>query len=331
MLEEIFTHRAIAVADTEKSSGRRDTHSGDRIFALVLRIPAVGLILLFVSIALFLYRAASPAIRSQGIIFFNSTTWDPVANIYGGGSVIFGTIISSLIAILIAAPISIGVALFLSEIAPRRIGKGLGFLVEMLAAIPSVVYGLWGIFVLAPWLRTTVEPWLNRWFGFLPLFQGPAYGVGMLAAGLILAIMIIPTVSTIAREVFQAIPRAQREAALAIGATRWEMMGLAVLKTARSGLFGAIILGLGRAIGETMAVTMVIGNRHEISASLFAPASTMASVIANEYAEATSNLHVAALVEVGLALFLVTFVINSFARLLVLPRFTNSTTARPNR
>ena len=187
----------------------------------------------------------------------------------------------------------------------------------MLAAIPSVVYSLWGIFVLAPWLRTQVEPRLTSGLGFLPFFQGPAYGIGMLAAGIILAIMITPTISSVAREIFKTIPRSQREAVLALGATRWEMMRLAVLSASRSGIWGGVILGLGRALGETMAVTMVIGNRAEISASLLAPGQTMASVIANEYGEASSALHSAALVEIGLTLFAVTFIINSLARLTV--------------
>ncbi len=193
----------------------------------------------------------------------------------------------------------------------------MGFLVQMLAAIPSVVFGLWGIFVLAPWLRTSAEPLLGSTLGWLPLFQGPPYGVGMLAAGVILAIMITPTISAISVEVFRAVPTAQREAALALAATRWEAMRIAVLGAAKSGVFGAATLGLGRALGETMAVTMVIGNRAEASASLFAPAQTMASVIANEYAEATSELHLSSLAAIGLSLFAVTFVLGVLARLLV--------------
>ncbi|MBI3542956.1 MAG: phosphate ABC transporter permease subunit PstC [Deltaproteobacteria bacterium] len=290
-------------------------HYGDRVFAGILKIPAAGLALLLLSIAYFLYRAASPVIVKHGWAFLTSSTWDPVRDVYGALPVIYGTVVSSFIAIVIATPLSVGVALFLTEIAPRRTGRVFGFLVEMLAAIPSVVYGLWGIFVLAPWLRTSVEPFFKTWLGFLPFFSGPPYGVGMLAAGIILAVMITPTISSIAREVFSAIPLQQREAALGIGATRWEMMRLAVLQSSRRGLTGAVILGLGRALGETMAVTMIIGNRHEVSLSLFAPGSTMASIIANEYAEATTDTHVAALVEVGLVLFAVTFVINSIARL----------------
>jgi phosphate transport system permease protein len=209
------------------------------------------------------------------------------------------------------------VALFLGEVAPKRVAYPIGILVEMLAAIPSVIYGLWGIFVLAPILRTTVEPFLGKTLGMLPLFQGAPFGVGMLSAGIILAIMITPTISAISREVFRTIPLAQREAARALGATRWETTRLAVLESSRLGIYGAITLGLGRALGETMAVTMVIGNRNEISTSLFAPAQTMASVIANEYSEATSDIHLSALAAVGLTLFGVSLLINIVARILV--------------
>ena len=236
---------------------------------------------------------------------------------FGALPVVYGTLVSSFLAVLLAAPISIGVALFLTELAPSWLARPVGFLVEMLAAIPSVVYGLWGIFVLAPLLRTTVQPALAKSLGHFPLFEGPPLGVGMMAAGVILAIMIIPTIATLSREVFLAIPAIQRENALALGATRWEMMQIAVLKTARSGILGAIILGLGRALGETMAVTMLIGNRAEISASLLAPGQTMSSLLANEYAEASGELHLSALLEVGLLLFLVTFIINALARLFV--------------
>lgn len=296
----------------------RDAHRGDRVFSGVLRYGSIAFIGVLVLIAVFLYQKASLSIHRFGWHFLTQSTWDPVQEVFGAFPVIYGTLVSSLIAIVLSTPLSIGIGLFLNELAPDGIAKVIGFLVEMLAAIPSVVYGLWGIFVLAPWMRTTVEPFLKKYLGFLPLFKGPAYGVGMLAAGVILSIMITPTVSSISREVFRAIPRSQREAALAVGATRWEMMKLAVLKSARPGVFGAMILGLGRALGETMAVTMLIGNRAEVSASLFSPGQTMASVIANEYAEATSDLHLSALVEIGLVLFAVTLIINGFARFIVL-------------
>lgn len=296
---------------------KRDVHRGDRIFAILVRWPSIALALLLLAIAGFLLEGAWPALKQFGFGFVVSSTWDPVQEVFGAFPVIFGTVVSSLLAILIATPLSVGISLFLNELAPRRVGAIVGFLVEMLAAIPSVVYGLWGIFVLAPWLRNTVEPALASTLGFLPFFQGAPYGVGMLAAGLILAIMITPTVSSISREIFKAIPRSHREAAIALGATRWETMRMAVLRSSRAGIFGAVILGLGRALGETMAVTMVIGNRAAISASLFAPSQTMASVIANEYAEASNELHLSALMAVGFALFVLTFIINSLARLIV--------------
>jgi phosphate transport system permease protein len=296
---------------------KRDVHPGDRIFSNSLKGISFGLVLVLVGTAFFLVDAALPSLKKGGMDFFLNSTWDPVRDSYGALPVVFGTLVSSLLALVIATPLSIGVALFLTEIAPRRVGEVFGFLVEMLAAIPSVVYGLWGIFVLAPALRLHVEPFLKSTLGFLPLFQGPAYGVGMLAAGIILAIMITPTISSISREIIRAIPQAQKESALALGATRWEVIQIVILKGARRGIFGAVILGLGRAIGETMAVTMVIGNRHEIAVSLFAPGSTMASIIANEYSEATSDLHVAALIEVGLALLIITFFINAIARFFI--------------
>ncbi len=292
-------------------------HAGDRAFFWVLRVLAWLIVILLLGIAIQLGRLSMPALSKFGGAFFFSTEWNPVTDEYGAFAFIFGTLVSSTVALVLSVPISVGVALFLTELAPGRLASAVGFLVEMLAAIPSVVYGLWGIFVLAPWLRTSVEPWLAKYFGLLPFFQGPPYGVGMLAAGIILAIMITPTISAICREVFRAIPIGQREAALALGATRWESIRVAVLKNARSGMLGAVILGLGRALGETMAVTMVIGNRAEISASLFSPGQTMASVIANEYAEATSDIHLSALAAVGLALFGVSFLINTSARLLI--------------
>lgn len=230
---------------------------------------------------------------------------------------IWGTLVSSFIALAISVPVSVGAALFLTELSPRFLKEPIGFLVEMLAAIPSVVYGIWGVFVLAPVVRDFLQPPLVKVFGFLPFFQGPPFGIGMLSAGIILAIMITPTITAITREVFRSIPDVLREGALALGATRWEMIKLAVLKTGTSGIIGAIILGLGRALGETMAVTMVIGNKAHISLSVFEPAATMASVIANEYAEANGDLHLSSLAAVGFALFFVSLVVNSFARFII--------------
>lgn len=311
------SHPAYQASSFVAFQGKRELHLGDRLFAWFVKLAASSLIVLLLAIAGFLLWRAWPAVTAFGWNFVVSSDWDPVQDIYGALPVIYGTVVSSLLAMAIATPLSIGIALFLNELAPRRLANLVGFLIEMLAAIPSVVYGLWGIFVLAPWLRTEVEPFLLKYFSFVPLFSGPPYGVGMMAAGMILSIMVIPTVSSISREVFKAIPRSHREAAMALGATRWETMVISVLKSAKTGIMGAVILGLGRALGETMAVTMVIGNRAEIAWSLFAPSQTMASVIANEYAEATSDIHLAALAEVGLVLFAVTFLINAFARLLV--------------
>jgi phosphate transport system permease protein len=257
------------------------------------------------------------AIRTFGLHFLVTSDWDPVAGQFGALPFIYGTLVSSALALLIAVPLSLGAAIFLAELAPAWIRPPISFLIEMLAAVPSVVYGLWGIFVLVPWLRDWVQPALGRTLGFLPLFQGPPYGIGMLAAGMILSIMVVPYITSVSREVLLAVPGSQREAALGLGATRWEATRIAVLRYGRSGLVGAILLGLGRALGETMAVTMVIGNRPEIAASLFAPGYTMASVLANEFTEATSDLYVSALVEIGLLLLVVTVVVNGLARLLV--------------
>jgi phosphate transport system permease protein len=262
-------------------------------------------------------RGAAPALRAFGPGFIVGTQWDPVAEHFGALPFLYGTLVSSALAMLIAVPLGVGASVYLAEMAPLWIRPPIAFLVELVAAIPSVIYGLWGIFVLAPFLRSWVEPILGRTLGFLPLFQGPPYGVGMMAAGLILAMMVVPYITAVGREVLRAVPDSQREAALGLGATRWETTRIAVLTYGRSGLIGAVLLGLGRALGETMAVTMVIGNRPEVSASLFAPGYTMASVIANEFTEATSDLYLSALIEVGLLLFVVTIVVNGLARLLV--------------
>jgi phosphate transport system permease protein len=257
------------------------------------------------------------SVNEFGWQFFWGRNWDPVMGEFGALPFIYGTVVSSLLALVIAIPLAVGSAVFITEMCPRWLKAPLSFVTDLLAAIPSVVYGLWAIFILAPLLREYVQPWLAKNFGWAGLFEGPPFGIGMLAAGIILAIMIVPIISSITREVMTAVPQTQREATLALGATRWEMVRMGVLRNARAGILGAIILGLGRAMGETMAVTMVIGNRAEISTSLFAPGYTMASVIANEFSEATEDLYLHALIEVGLALFVVTVIVNSLARLLV--------------
>jgi phosphate transport system permease protein len=290
---------------------------GDRVFKGVLTLLAATVPVLLIVLAYGLWHGAAPAIDRYGFGFLTSSTWDPVLEEFGALPLIFGTVVSSALALLIAVPLSLGVAIFLTEFAPQRLRGPVAFLIEMLAAIPSVVYGLWGIFVLIPFLRATVFPLLRDLFGFLPFFQGPIYGPSMLSASLILAIMVMPFIMSVSREVLLAVPSSQREAALALGATRWEAAWTAVVPYARSGIVGAVILGLGRALGETMAVTMLIGNRHELSASLLAPGYTMAASIANEFAEATADIHLAALTYVALTLFVLTLVINACARLLI--------------
>ena len=292
---------------------------GDRVYRVLTTFFALVIPLLLVLIAVELFTTAWPAFRRFGTDFLTSSDWDAVGEHFGAAPAIFGTLLSSAIALLIATPLAVGVAIFLSEFAPRWVRQPVAFLVDLLAAIPSVVYGLWGTLVLVPLVRDHIGPFFSDTLhlGGTALFAGPSYGYSMLTAGLILAIMVLPFISAVTREVLLAVPRSQREAALALGATRWEMIWDAVLPYARSGIIGGVILGLGRALGETMAVTMVIGNAHEISASLLRPGYTMASLIANEFAEATNDTHVSALMAVGAVLFLLTLLVNVIARWLV--------------
>ena len=290
---------------------------GDRVFKLLLTLGAVSVPILLGFLVLELWRGSRLAIAKFGLGFATSSVWDPVTEQFGAFPLIFGTLVSSLIALVIAVPLSLGVAIYLTEFAPKAVRQPVAFLISLLAAIPSVVYGLWGIFVLIPLLRKSVFPLLRSSLGFLPLFQGPIYGPSMLAAGIILAIMVMPYVMSVSREVLMAVPNTQREASLALGATRWEAVITTVVPYARSGIIGAVILGLGRALGETMAVTMLIGNRHEIASSLFAPGYTMAAAIANEFSEAVGDMHLSALAYVAFLLFLVTVVVNAGARLLI--------------
>ncbi len=334
----------------------RDTHLSDRLFKYALRFNAWLILAMLLAMFLFLLELSWPTLREFGFSFFVKNTWNPPLDEYGALAFIYGTLGTSFIALLLSVPFSLGVALFLTELAPKSIAKIVGFFVEMLAAIPSVIYGLWGIFILAPIMQNTVQPTLIGLLGpetlsgkiigslltalFYPVafvyslvaenapsidamfdhfkntFGGPAFGVGMLSAGIILSIMITPTITSITREVFLTIPKGNREAALGLGATRWEAIRISVLKASRPGVIGAVILGLGRALGETMAVTMVIGNRNEIDSSILAPAQSMASVIANEYPEAF-DLQLSSLAAVGLALFIISLLINTAARLIV--------------
>jgi phosphate transport system permease protein len=303
------------LADT-KSALERTTYS-DRVFRGVLTLAAISIPVLLGFLVVELYQGSRLAIGKFGFSFVTTSVWDPVAEVFGALPLIFGTLVSSALALIIAIPLSLGVAIFLTEFAPRWMRQPIAFLLQLLAAIPSVVYGLWGIFVLIPLLRTTLFPFLRSVFGFLPFFQGPIYGPSMLTASIILAIMIMPFIMSVSREVLLAVPDSQRQAALALGATRWEAVITAVVPYARSGIMGAIILGLGRALGETMAVTMLIGNRHEIASSLFAPGYTMASAIANEFTEAVGDMHLSALAYVAFVLFIVTVLVNAAARLLI--------------
>ena len=289
----------------------------DAVFGWVMRLCGLAVVSLLAMIVWQLVVRSQLSWHAFGWKFFFQSDWNPVEDQFGALPFIYGTLVSSLLSLVIAVPLAVGVAVFITEMCPVGLRGILSFTTELLAAIPSVIYGLWAIFVLVPLLRTYVQPFLATTLGWTGLFTGPPYGIGMLAAGVILAIMIIPIISSITREVLTVVPQHQREAVLALGATRWEMIRMGVLRNARAGIVGGVILGLGRALGETMAVTMVIGNRPEIAKSLFAPGYTMASVLANEFSEATGDTYLSALVEIGLALFLVTIVVNAMARLMV--------------
>lgn len=290
---------------------------GDRVFKSAMLLCGLSVLAMLVLIVYELTLRSGPSWHAFGMKFFDGHDWDPVNEQFGALPFVYGTLVSSLLALIIAVPLSIGVAVFTTEMCPKVLRGPLSFFVELLAAIPSVVYGLWAIFVMIPILTNYIGPFLARTLGWTGLFTGPFFGLSMLAAGIILAIMIVPIISSIAREVLMVVPQHQREAALALGATRWEMIRVGVLRNARAGIMGGIILGLGRALGETMAVTMVIGNNPQIVKSLFAPGYTMASALANQFSEATGDVYLSALIEMGLALFLVTIVVNALARLLV--------------
>jgi len=295
----------------------RSKFSGDLIFEGIVGLFAVFVLVIAFLLFRELYVESELSRNAFGFGFLTHSTWDPVSEVFGALPFIFGTVVSAFLALVIAVPFSLGIAIYLSELAPEKLRAPLSFIIELLAAIPSVIIGLWGIFILAPFIRDYLAPPLSTYLGFLPLFQGPMYGLSMLTGGVILAIMIIPITSSISKEAIQTVPIQQREGALALGATGWETTWMAVIPYARSGIFGAVILGFGRAIGETMAVTMVIGNSPRISESLFAPSYTMASVIANEFVEATSKLYISSLIEIGLLLLLVSVIINIAARILV--------------
>jgi phosphate transport system permease protein len=291
---------------------------GDRAWSLLVLAFGSSILVAAGLVLVTLYGVARPLGEVVSpLAFITGRDWDPTGDSFGALPFIYGTLVTSAVAMVLALPVSVAMAVFLVEIAPARLRPVVAFLVETLAAIPSVVYGLWGLFVLVPWLRSSVEPFLGSVLGFVPLFSGPPIGLGYLAAGMILAVMILPTISAVTIEVLKTVPQPLREAALGLGATRWESIRMSVLPYARNGIVGAALLGLGRALGETMAVTMVIGNSPDIRASLFAPGYTLPAVIANEFAEATGGAHVAALAGLGLVLFGLTILLNALARLLV--------------
>lgn len=295
---------------------RRLEH-GDVIFRALLVLAAAIVLLTVLAIGFELWQYSYLTRAQFGFGFVFSTDWDPVSGLFGALPFLYGTLQTSLLALLVAVPVSLGVAILLSELAPASVARPLGFLVELLAAVPSVIYGLWGLYVFVPLVVKPTASALSGSLGWLPLFEGPVFGPSRLAASLILAIMILPTISAVSRDVLRAIPRSQREAALALGSTNWEMIGQVLLPYGLSGILGAVILGLGRALGETIAVTMVIGNNLDLSTSLLHPGYTMASLIANEFAEATDDLHRQSLIAIGLVLFVLTLLLNLFARVLV--------------
>lgn len=296
---------------------RNNSALSDGAFRWLMLLCALSIFAVVALIAWELTVSSQLTLSKFGLKFFIKRAWDPVSGDFGALPFIYGTLVSSLVALVIAVPLAVGVAIFLTEMCPSWLRGLLSFLTELLAAIPSVVYGLWGIFILVPILRDHVNPFLAKTLGWTGLFTGPNFGVGLLAAGIILAIMILPIISSLTREVMTAVPHTQREAVLALGATRWEMIRMGVLRNARIGIVGAIILGLGRALGETIAVTMVIGNSPVMSKSLLGLGYSMASVIANEFSEASDDMYRSALIEIGLALLIVTIIVNAIARLLV--------------
>jgi phosphate transport system permease protein len=291
---------------------------GDEIARQVTFLFAASVVLVTILLVLELWQGSALPRHKFGFNFFRTTVWDPIFDQFGALPFIYGTVVTAGVALLIAVPLGIGAAIFLAELAPARVSDILEFFIDLLAAVPSVIYGLLGVFIVVPLMRQFGQPALKKSLGFLPLFQGPAYGVGLLTAGIVLAIMVIPYIISVSREVLLSVPRDQREAALSLGSTRWESTWKVVVPFARTGIFGSIFLALARALGETMAVTMVIGNTPAISASLFSPGYSIAAVIANEFTEATGELYTQSLIELGLVLFLLTFLLNGIARVLIL-------------
>jgi len=295
----------------------RRLRNGDEIAHLVTMIFAASILLVTATLVYELWKHSALSRTTFGWSFFVTSTWDPVFNRFGAWPYIYGTLVTTAVALIIAVPLGLGAAIFLSELAPPKVSSVLSFVIDLLAAVPSVIYGLLAIFTLVPLMRTTIEPFLKLRLGFLPLFKGPAYGIGFLTAGIVLAIMVVPFIISVSREVLMAVPQDQREASLGLGATRWETTFKVVVNYARTGILGSVFLSMARALGETMAVTMVIGNVSKVSTSLLSPGYSIAAVIANEFADATSSLHLSSLIELGLVLFLLTFILNGLARLMI--------------
>jgi phosphate transport system permease protein len=310
--ENLLATRAAVI----RKGGRRDAY-----FHNVTRAAAIVVVVIFIGIIISLIAGSMPSIRAFGFNFLIDKTWNPVTEKFGALAAIYGTIVTSVIAMLIALPVGVGIAFFLTELCPRPLRRPIGIAIELLAGIPSIIYGIWGLFVLSPWLQQNIQPWIIETFGNVPvlqnLFAGPPYGIGILTAGLILSIMVLPFIAAVTRDVFETVPAMLKEAAYGIGCTTWEVMWRVVLPYARTGVVGGAMLALGRALGETMAVTFVIGNAHRINASLLAPGTTISASIANEFAEAVGDLYVSSLIELGLVLFFITFVVLASAQLML--------------
>jgi phosphate transport system permease protein len=308
--------------DEQRAKTLRRFRIGDRFFNILTQTSAIAVLVILAGVMLSLVHGSLPTWRAFGFDFFTSQSWNPVTEKFGALPAIYGTILTSIIAMLIGVPVSLGIAIFLTEICPERLRRTIGTAIELLAGIPSIIYGIWGLFVFAPFFQTYLQPWLIDAFANVPvlnqLFAGPPYGIGLLTAGLILAIMVLPFITSITREVFDTVPPVLKEAAYGIGCTRWEVMRRVVIPYARVGIIGGVMLGLGRALGETMAVTFVIGNAHRIMPSIMAPGTTISASIANEFTEATGELYTASLVALGLILFFITFVVLAAARLMLM-------------
>jgi phosphate transport system permease protein len=312
----------VSVAGTSRARALDRLRLGDVVFRHMTRVAAIGVLLLLSGVIIALIDGSLPALRTFGLGFLLSERWNPVTENFGALAAIYGTVVTSFIAMVIAVPVGLMIAFFLTELCPPWLRRPIGIAIELLAGIPSIIYGIWGLFIFAPFLQETLQPFLISTLGNVPivapLFQGPPYGIGMLTAGLILAIMVLPFVTSISRDVFEAVPPVLKEAAYGIGCTTWEVVRYVVLPYARVGVIGGVMLGLGRALGETMAVTFVIGNAHRISPSLLAPATTISATIANEFTEAVGDLYTSSLIALGLILFVITFIVLAAARYLLM-------------